>query len=427
MQGRANAVVLLMVLLAGCTSQVQPPQAGFAAPQVIQRNHAPVNWVQFKPTTTGRDYQGIANGPDGNLWFTDYSGSGLVRITMSGSAKEFPLPSGAAPYMVTAGADNNLYVTDVPFDRILQVSQAGIVKSFPIPSGDFPEGGMTKAPDGNVWFVESKHIAKVTPAGVITEFAYPSGAVNQANGGATVGPDKKVWFAESGAGIIGKIDTTTNAITEYTTTTSPVGSCYITGIITAKDHNLYFTCTANQNSSTGYLGKISTSGSQIYYADPYGFSLYPQDLAVGSDGGVWFDGDQFTQTLICDFDISTHGITTHSFPDFSYQANVIVAARDGNVWGVDSSPPSVDVYVIDVLDVTPNSLTFPMVGQQQTLTVTENGAGSWTARSSKTSVATVAPGGSGNTFVVTSVAAGSAKITIKDPKGNLFPVSVVVQ
>ena len=92
-----------------------------------------------------------------------------------------------------------------------------------------------------------------------------------------------------------------------------------------------------------------------------------------------------------------------------------------------TSPPSVNVYVIDVLNVTPNSLTFPTAGQQQTLTVTENGASKWTARSTKTSVATVAPGGSGNTFVVTSIAAGSAKITVKDPKGNLFPVQVVVQ
>ena len=41
------------------------------------------------PTAGSRPF-GITTGPDGNLWFTEYGGDKIGRITPSGTITEFP-------------------------------------------------------------------------------------------------------------------------------------------------------------------------------------------------------------------------------------------------------------------------------------------------------------------------------------------------
>src|SRR5690348_268671 len=38
------------------------------------------------------DPWGIVSGPDGNLWFSDYTGFAIVRMTTDGATSRFPLP-----------------------------------------------------------------------------------------------------------------------------------------------------------------------------------------------------------------------------------------------------------------------------------------------------------------------------------------------
>ncbi|MBV8532036.1 MAG: hypothetical protein JO104_12030 [Candidatus Eremiobacteraeota bacterium] len=386
-----------------------------------------MNWVQFRPATKSPDYIGIASGPNRTMWFSDYSRDGVVKITMNGKASEFNLPSNTAPWSLAAGSDNNMYVEGTVSNAIDQVSPAGDVHTFAIPSGDRPIGGMALGSDGNVWFTEGAHVGRITPAGAITEFTYPSGARNQSGGGGvTTGPDKNVWFVEANAGIIAKIDPTTLAITEYPTSGSPIGSCFATGIAAAKNGKLYFACAANQYSSTGYVGQITTSGVQRYFANSYGFSMYPQDVALGPDKEIWICADSLTQLLIAEFNVSTHAFTTHATPDASYLPLGMTNGPDANLWGTNQSG-DVDVYIPNPLSVMPASLTFSGTGQTQPITVTQNGTTSWTATSSKNSVATVAQGGSSGVFNVTSVAMGNCTIRVTDRKGNTFNVTVKVQ
>ncbi|MEI9954425.1 MAG: virginiamycin B lyase [Pseudomonadota bacterium] len=51
----------------------------------------------------------IVTGPDGNLWFTEYSENAIGRITPSGTIEEFPLPVGTGPRGITIGPDGNLW------------------------------------------------------------------------------------------------------------------------------------------------------------------------------------------------------------------------------------------------------------------------------------------------------------------------------
>src|SRR5450631_2354629 len=54
------------------------------------------------------DPNGITSGPGGNLWFTEYSGKKIGRITLTGILIEFPVPTasgGAAITTITSGPD----------------------------------------------------------------------------------------------------------------------------------------------------------------------------------------------------------------------------------------------------------------------------------------------------------------------------------
>jgi virginiamycin B lyase len=57
------------------------------------------------PDEASRPY-GIAAGPDGALWFTEYQGNKIGRISTDGSIEEYPLPTlEAGPFGITAGPD----------------------------------------------------------------------------------------------------------------------------------------------------------------------------------------------------------------------------------------------------------------------------------------------------------------------------------
>ena len=145
-------------------------------------------------------------------------------------------------------------------------------------------------------------------------------------------------------------------------------------------------------------------------------------MIVGPDGNPWFMDDA---TGIHEIDPATFKITDYIPPNTGFNNDTLVLGPDGNVW-VGANRDVINVYIPNPLGVTPKSITFTGNGQMKTLTVTENGTHAWTAVSSNTSVATVAAGAKANQFVVTSVATGTATITVSDAIGNLFKVKVKV-
>ena len=61
-----------------------------------------------------------------------------------------------------------------------------------------PRRSLTEGPDGNVWICEYEGdaIARVTPSGVVTQFALPQ--PDSLPHDITVGPDGNLWFSEPG-------------------------------------------------------------------------------------------------------------------------------------------------------------------------------------------------------------------------------------
>ena len=166
----------------------------------------------------------ITNGPDGNLWFTEYVGTKIGK-----------------------------------FDVTTQVA----VEFGPLTA---PARGIAAGPDGNVWFVENVSptaipvVGRITPAGVITEYTQGL-AAGTTLGSITAGADGSVWFGVyggSGSGI-GKIDPASGTITLYTSgffgQTPLIG-----GLTLGGDGNVWFT-----DYYEGLIGRITPSGAVAEY------------------------------------------------------------------------------------------------------------------------------------------------------------------
>lgn len=422
MMARLALLVIVSSLLAACAthaaSVTQPVPPAGGVPFVVQKGGGK-QFVEFNPHTLGALFSAIVEGPDENIWFIDENAARLVRMTMGGSTKEFDIESQLSGNAVSlaVGPDGKFYITDES-TSITRVTTRGNAVQIPIPSGDNTSiDGIAAGPDGNVWFTEFNHIAKVTPGGVITEFAYTTGGTNQ-YGGVTAGSDGNVWFAQSTQNQIGRINPTTGAIKMFTI---PV-ECVPAAVVLAKDNDVWFFCLT----TSPMLGKITPSGKITTFpiGGVFNANETEQFCERGPDGEPWCaDG---VDGVIFRVNTSAHTITTFTPPlSPGARPDAVAPGPDGNVW-MDSVGDDIDVLVLDPIKVSPARLSFSGTGQTMDVTVTENGVSSWTATSSNAAVATVARGNSASTFVVTSVGAGSCKVTIADASGNSVAVKVAV-
>ncbi len=269
--------------------------------------------------TSGMSPFEITNGSDGKLWFAANDGTDgeLGSVDMDGTLAEYPI-LGSAPVAVApgqdgriwsgdandalihaidptthaistydltsfltfvggiaAGPDGRMWITDGASCEIDQLDQTGtFVNQISVPFcsalSDIIEG-----PDGAMWVGDqvSGQIARIDPTSyAVSRFptTLPSGV-----GRLTVGHDGAIWFTLLYGGGLGRI-TTTGAYTFYQTN-SVIPEF---GIVGAPDNTLLF----GSCSCSGGISRMTTGGIESQVAT--GPDAY--DLAVGSDGGVWF-------------------------------------------------------------------------------------------------------------------------------------------
>jgi streptogramin lyase len=433
MTNRALAIGLLWLSLASCghtsatSSVVAQPPGTLARPDVVQTGQIPVNWTRFTPATKcgTTNFTGVVVGPDKNIWVTDPCG-GLIRLTMSGTEKEL-LFTNFVPVSLTVGADKKFYMTQFDSDVIGVSDTSGNLQTFTSPSGDVVwDGGIVKGPDGNVWFVELAHIAKITTAGVITEYSF----VKQPNfddfGGITSGSDGNIWFAQFHDDAVGMIVPATGAITEYSVAgalcTSPES------IIAASAKSTWTWCAGWSSASQIEIAQVTATGIVTAHHVSWpinrsGVNPYPAAITKGPNGDPWWVA--YDTGAVVDYNVTNNTVTAYIPPLQSDGPQALVLGPDGNVWAATASG-AIDVYIIKVLTVTPSSLTFGGIGQQQTITVAEPGTMAWTAKSSNLAVATVVAGMSNSTFTVTSTGTGKCTVKFADKIGNSILVNVTV-
>ncbi len=308
-----NAALLGLAFLAN------PITSAFAVTGQIKEFPLPV----VPGVTSAPD--GIAAGPDGNLWAVEYGTSKIARITPAGVIKEFPLAAGSLPLGITAGPDGNLWFT--PRNGIGRITPSGVVTIFPLST--IPHQ-ITAGPDGNLWFTDNfrGNIGRITPQGVITLFPIPTrpGGGSSQPVGIAAGPDGNIWFTESNAGAhkIGRI-TRTGVITEFTIPT--VGNPW--GITAGPDGNMWFT--QNNNPGVDKIGRITPAGVITEFTIPAVVDPIPRAIVAGADGNLWFTESNSGANKIAR--MTPLGVFTE-FPvttPFSSPLGLTVGP-DGNIW-----------------------------------------------------------------------------------------------
>jgi virginiamycin B lyase len=167
-----TALVLMVMAGAGCApagtaSQSTGTTPGAAKTPTQRPLSPPSDLIEFPLPTSAVAHTpvGISTGPDGNLWFTEYAGNKIGRITPSGQITEFPLPTpNNGPFGITDGPDGNLWFTEQAH-MLGRITTAGQVAEFPLLTPNSNPGEITQGSDGNLWFTESgtNQIGHITP------------------------------------------------------------------------------------------------------------------------------------------------------------------------------------------------------------------------------------------------------------------------
>src|SRR6516164_1677835 len=90
----------------------------------LEQRTVPSGFNEFQ-LPAGSEPDGITAGPDGNLWFTEYSGNKIGRITPAGMFAQFPLPTpDSQPSRIAAGPDGNLWFTEQYGNKIGRITAA---------------------------------------------------------------------------------------------------------------------------------------------------------------------------------------------------------------------------------------------------------------------------------------------------------------
>lgn len=187
------------------------------------------------------------------------------------------------------------------------------VSEFSIPTSSSGAVDIAIGSDGNAWFAEHNghKISRITPSGTITEYAITGDVVDL-----WTGQGDDLWFTEMSANLVGKINTSTGQVTEYSAPTNNAGP---NGITLGADGNMWFA-----EYTAGKIGVIASAGTITEYT----VGGNPTDLALGSDGNVWFTSYNTNQVG----KITTSGTATwYSAPSGSGPAG-IAAGADGNLW-----------------------------------------------------------------------------------------------
>jgi virginiamycin B lyase len=286
MNARLTAVgIIVAVLVYGCAQTGASLPAGSSAP--LQRvtkvglpNQMPALKLFNTPTgSSWPDY--IVSGPDRSMWFSEFYIDKIGKVKMNGRMTEFSLPDNTDIEGITIGADNNIWFTAPGANKIGRMTPQGSVTTFAIPATDPDPRGITRGPDGNVWYVEfyDGYIGRVAPDGTITRFALPEGS-NSSPWAIVSGPDGKLWITESFADKIARFDP--NWQTFEPSLTVPTQYATPWGIITAPDKHVWFTeRNGNKIAEVTSKGKIK----EFSIAQP---GSYPETLAPGRDGNLWF-------------------------------------------------------------------------------------------------------------------------------------------
>lgn len=206
------------------------------------------------------------------------------------------------------------------------VPGVGTLAQFPLPLADSQPGYIIAGHDGNLWFTEHGRIGRITPRGVVTEFALPANVnLNRL----AAGSDGTIWFTDTG-GTIGRLAPRDGKVTEFPLPTRGL----IPDSIVAWDGNLWFLAEPGPeapNQRSAELGRITPGGVVTEF--PLAGISHIAGMAVGPDDNLWFT-TWGTGSNILGRMRPSGALAWFQVPNLNGDPGAIIAGPDGNLWFV---------------------------------------------------------------------------------------------
>jgi virginiamycin B lyase len=181
-----------------------------------------------------------------------------------------------APIAIAAGPDGSVWFTIDHADAIGRLRN-GHIERLPTSSRNIEPLGLAVAADGSAWYTDlaARAIAHISTVGEIARFALDTPITRL--GRLAIAPDGAAWFADStGYGLTRLKD---GVFTRYQIA-SARGGPY--GVAVTADGAIWATF-----QSGNQLLHLAADGTSRTFDLPRGGAV-PTDIAVGSDGSVWF-------------------------------------------------------------------------------------------------------------------------------------------
>jgi plastocyanin len=201
-----------------------------------------------------------------------------------------------------AGPDGNLWITEssgsVPniVGKVAKVTTAGVFTEYPMSAGGIPFG-IAAGPDGNLWLTEAQEfgtgvgsrVAKVTTSGVFTEYVAPTASSPDV---IMAGPDGNLWLTEGFATKAARV-TNSGVFTEYA---PPGGSG--SGVAAGPDGNVWFT----ELNGKQVAKIVAAQNVGIQGTSPADFAFAPSSVTVSAGDTVrWTNNSPVSHTVTqCD-------------------------------------------------------------------------------------------------------------------------------
>jgi virginiamycin B lyase len=300
--------------------------------------------------------EGLAAGPDGNLWFTEADHIG--RLTPAGTMTEFARPTHEdRPGAIVAGPGGNLWFVAQAAKALGRITPRGDVTQFPLPPGNGYPVGLAAGSDGAIWYTRMASlgvggagppdtsvpglIGRMSLDGSATEFTLPAAQSSLHPRELVAGPDGALWFDTgpaqgviAGQSVIGRITTSGQVSTVYAPDARALVA--IAALTVGPDHNLWFSQTstsinagepgtAGSPMTLGAFGRLTPAGELTLF--PVAIEV-PAALAAGPDGNLWFGADLGTIGRL-----TTSGqVAFFRLPDTTAGISALAAGPGGAVW-----------------------------------------------------------------------------------------------
>jgi len=310
--------LLLAAVITGCSSPggsssygMTPMTTTLPVAELLEPSTMRITGAYAVPFFGNSDVTNLIVGPDRRIWFAEFEGNAIGAMTTAGVISQYPTGSGSQPLGLAVGPKpkpKNVW-TGGYGGTMTESTQTGSLTNFPIAGANI--GDIVLGPDKNMWFADygNKKLGRITTTGVVTEFPLPTGGSPDS---LVVGPDHNFWIIDGGRNKIVKMNRTGAVLASYGKGFS--ANEYAINMVYAPDGKFYVSEYAPQFGVPDKIARVTIKGKikEIGTLPPLS---YPNRLAVGKDGNVYFVMSNLQ--AIGKIDLAKSKVTYHFLP-FTY-------------------------------------------------------------------------------------------------------------